>query len=102
MPRRPAKPNVGFSAASWWLQGALRLLAVAEVRHVLEGLGLDWLALQAVADGTTGSGARVRTRLARLILSNHRPAALLQSSQSHCQRLESGGGQSIDGSTRQL
>ena len=42
------------------MQGALRLLAIQDVRMLLEEGGLDWKALQAVAAGDVEPGTEVR------------------------------------------
>ena len=42
------------------VQGALELLAIPDVRMLLEEGGLDWKSLQAVATGNVEAGTEVR------------------------------------------
>jgi hypothetical protein len=41
------------------MQGALKLLAIPDVRSLLEDGGLDWNALKAVATGKVEAGSEV-------------------------------------------
>ena len=62
--------NTGYCSQYCWsrmqltwlgsvLQGALDLLALEDVRQLLEDGGLDWASLRAVATGTVEAGAEV-------------------------------------------
>ena len=53
-----AWPGICLSCADY-AQGALRLLAIPDVRMLLEDGGLDWKALQAVAAGAVEPGTEV-------------------------------------------